>query len=205
MFVPDSVPTPSPRFRINRYRRLAWIGSGIAVVLSLLGVLLCWLNPGIGAPLRPGLDFTGGTLVEVGFSEAVDLTEVRSALTADGFGDATVFMERLVEGARHIEVQVIADTHGNVWAVGVRDCSVQRRHQKLIEESSSPVLTAEQQESIKAAAARLCLEAGYRNAGTVEFLYDPRTREFAFMEVNARLQVEQRCFHCTVGCRCLAG
>ena len=107
-----------------------------------------------------------------------------------GFGDATVFMERLVDGARHIEVQVIADTHGNAWSVGVRDCSVQRRHQKLIEESSSPVLTAEQEESIKDAAARLCLESGYRNAGTVEFLYDPGTREFAFMEVNARLQVE---------------
>ena len=107
-----------------------------------------------------------------------------------GFGNATVFMERLVEGARHIEVQVIADTHDNVWSVGVRDCSVQRRHQKLIEESSSPVLSDEQEESIKDAAARLCREAGYRNAGTVEFLYDPRTREFAFMEVNARLQVE---------------
>ncbi|MDJ0748508.1 MAG: carboxyl transferase domain-containing protein [Woeseiaceae bacterium] len=107
-----------------------------------------------------------------------------------GFGDATVFMERLVEGARHIEVQVIADTHDNVWSVGVRDCSVQRRHQKLIEESSSPVLSDEQEESIKDAAARLCHEAGYRNAGTVEFLYDPDTREFAFMEVNARLQVE---------------
>ena len=107
-----------------------------------------------------------------------------------GFGNATVFMERMFEGARHIEVQVIADTHGNVWSVGVRDCSVQRRHQKLIEESSSPVLTREQQDSIKDAAARLCREAGYRNAGTVEFLYDPSTREFAFMEVNARLQVE---------------
>ena len=106
------------------------------------------------------------------------------------FGDGTVFMERLVEGARHIEVQVIADTHGNVWSVGVRDCSVQRRNQKLIEESSSPVLTLEQEESVKAAAARLCKEAGYRNAGTVEFLYDPGSREFAFMEVNARLQVE---------------
>lgn len=107
-----------------------------------------------------------------------------------GFGDGTVFMERLVEGARHIEIQVIADTHGNVWPVGVRDCSVQRRNQKLIEESSSPVLTAEQEDSAKAAAARLCLEAGYRNAGTVEFLYDRDTEEFAFMEVNARLQVE---------------
>ncbi|MDJ0751662.1 MAG: carboxyl transferase domain-containing protein [Woeseiaceae bacterium] len=122
--------------------------------------------------------------------ELEDAFNSASSEALGGFGNATVFMERLFEGARHIEVQVIADTHGNVWAVGVRDCSVQRRHQKLIEESSSPVLTAEQEESIKNAAARLCLEAGYRNAGTVEFLYDPRKREFAFMEVNARLQVE---------------
>lgn len=107
-----------------------------------------------------------------------------------GFGDETVFMEHLVEGARHIEVQVIADHYGTVWPVGVRDCSVQRRNQKLIEESSSPVLDAQQEQEIQAAAARLCQLAGYRNAGTVEFLYDPRERKFAFMEVNARLQVE---------------
>ena len=124
------------------------------------------------------------------FEELDEAFKRASSEALGGFGDATVFMERLVEGARHIEVQVIADTHGNVWSVGVRDCSVQRRHQKLIEESSSPVLTDEQEQGIKDAAARLCLEAGYRNAGTVEFLYDPRTREFAFMEVNARLQVE---------------
>jgi len=106
------------------------------------------------------------------------------------FGDGTVFMEKMMEGARHIEVQVIADGQGNAWSVGVRDCSVQRRNQKLIEESSSPVLSAQQEEFIKLAAARLCLKAGYRNAGTVEFLYDPRKKSFAFMEVNARLQVE---------------
>ncbi len=116
--------------------------------------------------------------------------ERASSEALKGFGNATVFMERLVEGARHIEVQVIADQYGTVWPLGVRDCSIQRRNQKLIEESSSPVLNPQQEKTIKAAAARLCRMAGYRNAGTVEFLYDPETGSFAFMEVNARLQVE---------------
>ena len=109
---------------------------------------------------------------------------------AKSFGDGTVFLEKLMGGARHIEVQVIADQHGNVWSAGVRDCSIQRRNQKLIEESSSPVLTPEQETFIGEAAARLCRIAGYRNAGTVEFLFDPADGRFAFMEVNARLQVE---------------
>jgi acetyl/propionyl-CoA carboxylase alpha subunit/acetyl-CoA carboxylase carboxyltransferase component len=124
------------------------------------------------------------------FDELDEAFRRASSEALGSFGDATVFMERLVEGARHIEVQIIADTHDTVWSVGVRDCSVQRRHQKLIEESSSPVLSQEQEDGIRDAAARLCREAGYRNAGTVEFLYDPQTGEFAFMEVNARLQVE---------------
>ncbi|MCG8457614.1 MAG: ATP-grasp domain-containing protein, partial [Holophagales bacterium] len=106
------------------------------------------------------------------------------------FGDATVFFERLVQAARHIEVQVVADGKGGVWALGVRDCTLQRRHQKVLEETPSPALDAEQDAEVRAAAARLVLEAGYRNAGTVEFLYEPEDRTFAFMEVNARLQVE---------------
>jgi acetyl/propionyl-CoA carboxylase alpha subunit/acetyl-CoA carboxylase carboxyltransferase component len=106
------------------------------------------------------------------------------------FGDGTLLMERLVAPARHVEVQVIADGHGVAWAVGLRDCSYQRRNQKVIEESASPALTAEQQREIMEAARRLVLEAGYRNAATVEFLYEPATRRYSFMEVNARLQVE---------------
>ena len=90
--------------------------------------------------------------------------ERASSEALKSFGNATVFMEHLVEGARHVEVQVIADNQGTVWPVGVRDCSVQRRNQKLIEESSSPVLSEEQEESIRNAAARLCRLAGYRNA-----------------------------------------
>jgi acetyl/propionyl-CoA carboxylase alpha subunit/acetyl-CoA carboxylase carboxyltransferase component len=106
------------------------------------------------------------------------------------FGDATVFMEAMVTGGHHIEVQIIADAHGGVWAAGVRECSTQRRNQKVLEESASPVLTREQERELGAGAAELARLAGYENAGTVEFLYDPDTRRFAFLEVNTRLQVE---------------
>jgi acetyl/propionyl-CoA carboxylase alpha subunit/acetyl-CoA carboxylase carboxyltransferase component len=106
------------------------------------------------------------------------------------FGDGTLLIERLVSSARHIEVQVIADGHGTAWAVGVRDCSCQRRNQKVVEESSSPALTPRQEQEVMSAARRLALRAGYRNAGTIEFLYEPEERRFSFMEVNARLQVE---------------
>ena len=106
------------------------------------------------------------------------------------FADPVVFMERLVEGGRHIEVQVIADAHGGVWAPGVRDCSIQRRNQKLIEESSSPALRPEQDADLRTAAKALVLAAGYVGAGTVEFLYQPDEELFTFLEVNTRLQVE---------------
>ncbi|MEQ6899931.1 carboxyl transferase domain-containing protein [Nocardioides sp. YIM 152588] len=106
------------------------------------------------------------------------------------FGSGVVFLERLVTGARHVEVQVIADGQGTAWAVGVRDCSVQRRNQKVIEESASPLLEAQQAEDLKASAERLALAVGYAGAGTVEFLYHPGERTFAFLEVNTRLQVE---------------
>jgi acetyl/propionyl-CoA carboxylase alpha subunit/acetyl-CoA carboxylase carboxyltransferase component len=116
-----------------------------------------------------------------------------------GFGDATVFMERLLDGARHVEVQILGDGQGTTWALGVRDCTVQRRNQKVIEESPSPALSPEQQRELCEAAARLGERAGYRNAGTVEFLYDPRERRFSFMEVNARLQVEHPVTELTTG------
>ena len=106
------------------------------------------------------------------------------------FGDGTLLLEKLVTDARHVEVQIMADGHGTAWAVGVRDCSYQRRNQKVIEESSSPALTSEQERELMDAARRLVLLAGYRNAGTVEFLYEPAHKRFSFMEVNARLQVE---------------
>ncbi len=115
------------------------------------------------------------------------------------FGNDTVFLEQLLTGSRHIEVQVIADNYGTVWPVGVRDCSVQRRHQKLLEEAPSPALTSEQDAEVRAAAARLAEAIGYTNAGTVEFLYDEVSGRFVFMEVNARLQVEHPVTEATTG------
>jgi acetyl/propionyl-CoA carboxylase alpha subunit len=122
-----------------------------------------------------------------------ELTEAyeRTSLEAErAFGSGVVFLERLVSGARHVEVQVIADGQGTAWALGVRDCSVQRRNQKVIEESASPVLAPAQVSELKAAAERLALAVEYRGAGTVEFLYHPGEKLFAFLEVNTRLQVE---------------
>jgi len=115
------------------------------------------------------------------------------------FGDPTVFLEQAVTGARHIEVQIIADHHGTTWAVGVRDCTIQRRHQKILEEAPSPALTREQDQELRRIAVRLSQAAGYRNAGTVEFLYEPRQQRFVFMEMNTRLQVEHPVTECTTG------
>ncbi|MDJ0362798.1 biotin carboxylase N-terminal domain-containing protein [Rhodococcus sp. H29-C3] len=115
------------------------------------------------------------------------------------FGDPVVFIERLVTDARHVEVQVIADNHGNVWAPGVRDCSIQRRNQKVIEESSSPLLTQEQADHLRAVSAELVLAAGYTGAGTVEYLYQPEQKIFTFLEVNTRLQVEHPITEFTTG------
>jgi len=105
------------------------------------------------------------------------------------FGNPDVYMERFVDGPRHVEIQVIADAFGNVVHLGERECSVQRRHQKLLEESPSPALSPELREEMGRAAIALCRHAGYVNAGTVEFLVD-RQRRFYFMELNARVQVE---------------
>ena len=106
------------------------------------------------------------------------------------FGSGVVFLERLVTGARHVEVQVIADGEGTAWALGVRDCSIQRRNQKVIEESASPVLSPDEISHVKASAERLAVAVGYSGAATVEFLYHPGEQLFAFLEVNTRLQVE---------------
>ena len=115
------------------------------------------------------------------------------------FGDPVVFIERLVTDARHVEVQVIADTHGNVWAPGVRDCSIQRKNQKVIEESASPLLTAEQSDHLRSVSADLVRAAGYCGAGTVEYLYQPHLKTFTFLEVNTRLQVEHPITEVTTG------
>ncbi|HEV3510142.1 MAG TPA: carboxyl transferase domain-containing protein [Candidatus Sulfotelmatobacter sp.] len=115
------------------------------------------------------------------------------------FGDPTVYLEQLVQGAHHVEVQIMADRYGTTWDMGVRDCSIQRRHQKVFEETPSPVLSRQEDEEIRQAAVRLSRAASYCNVGTVEFLYDPETHRSWFMEVNTRLQVEHPVTECTTG------
>ncbi|MFD6564203.1 carboxyl transferase domain-containing protein [Micromonospora profundi] len=132
-------------------------------------------------------------------AELIDAYERTSQEAARAFGSGIVFLERLVTGARHVEVQVIADGQGTAWALGVRDCSVQRRNQKVIEESASPVLSPEQAAELKTSAERLAIAVGYRGAATVEFLYHPGDRLFAFLEVNTRLQVEHPITELTTG------
>ena len=117
----------------------------------------------------------------------------------DAFGDDSVLLEKLIEPARHVEVQVIADGQGRAWAVGVRDCSLQRRNQKVIEESRSPVLSADRERELGDAAVRLVLLAGYQGAATVEFLYQAEHDLLSFMEVNTRLQVEHPVTESTTG------
>ncbi len=116
--------------------------------------------------------------------------ETASAEAASAFGDGTVFVEPYVEHGRHVEVQVVGDHHGDVLVLGERDCSIQRRHQKVVEEAPAPdidgAVVAAMQEAARAAAAAI----GYVGAGTVEFLYDPARERFSFLEMNTRLQVE---------------
>jgi acetyl-CoA carboxylase, biotin carboxylase subunit len=123
---------------------------------------------------------------------AEDLDEAFATAAGEAgaaFGDSTMYVEKAVVPARHVEIQVLCDHHGNVLTLGERECSIQRRHQKLIEESPSTALTPELREAMEAAAERACRAVGYRNAGTFEFLLGP-DGSFYFIELNARLQVE---------------
>jgi acetyl-CoA carboxylase, biotin carboxylase subunit len=133
----------------------------------------------------------GGRGMRIARNEPSLMTGFHSARSEAqaAFGDGTVYLEKFVENPRHIEVQILADKHGKVLHLGERDCSIQRRHQKLIEESPSPALTPELRERICAAAVKVAVAANYHNAGTVEFLLG-RDGNFYFIEVNARIQVE---------------
>ncbi|HET9782194.1 MAG TPA: acetyl-CoA carboxylase biotin carboxylase subunit [Candidatus Dormibacteraeota bacterium] len=132
----------------------------------------------------------GGIGMKVVESEKELTAAIESTAQAarSAFGDATVYLERYVRKPRHIEIQVICDSHGHAVHLGERECSIQRRHQKIMEETPSPVLTAELRAAMGDAAIRAATAAGYVNAGTVEFIFS--NGEFFFLEVNARLQVE---------------
>jgi acetyl-CoA carboxylase biotin carboxylase subunit len=122
---------------------------------------------------------------EASLTSAIGVTRAE-ALAA--FGDDTVYMEKFLENPRHIEFQVLADNHGNVVHLFERDCSMQRRHQKVMEEAPAPGITPEQRANIGERCVQACRDVGYRNAGTFEFLF--QDGEFYFIEMNTRLQVE---------------
>ena len=120
--------------------------------------------------------------------ELVRAIEATQSVAATNFGDSTVFIEKYLEKPRHIEFQLLADEHGNVIHVGDRECSIQRRHQKLLEEAPSPIMTEELREQMGGSAVKAAEYIGYKSAGTVEFLYD--NGEYYFLEMNTRIQVE---------------
>jgi len=132
----------------------------------------------------------GGRGMRVVHSEAslASAITVTKAEARAAFGNDVVYMEKFLEKPRHVEIQVLADGHGNAVHLGERDCSMQRRHQKVIEEAPAPGITEEQRRDIGARCVEACLEIGYRSAGTFEFLY--QDGEFYFIEMNTRLQVE---------------
>ena len=169
-----------------------------------------------GVPLVPGTDGSASlgeiqrAAAEIGFpvllkataggggkgmrlvEEADGLEDAFGAASAEAdaaFGDGSLYLEKVVSPARHVEIQVLCDTHGNVLTLGERECSIQRRHQKLVEESPSPALSEETRAEMEESVARACAAVGYRGAGTFEFLLGPEGEPY-FIEVNCRLQVE---------------
>ncbi len=132
----------------------------------------------------------GGRGMRVVHSEATLLNSISltKAEAGTAFGNDTVYMEKFLENPRHVEFQVLADTHGNAIHLGERDCSMQRRHQKVVEEAPAPGITEEQRRRIGERCAEACRKIGYRGAGTFEFLYE--NGEFYFIEMNTRVQVE---------------
>jgi acetyl-CoA carboxylase biotin carboxylase subunit len=146
----------------------------------------------IGFPLLLKATAGGGGKGMRLVTDAADLEDAYRTASNEAeaaFGDGTMYVEKALVPARHVEIQVLCDTHGNVLTLGERECSIQRRHQKLIEESPSAALTPETREAMEDAAERACRSVAYRNAGTFEFLLGP-DGSFYFIELNARLQVE---------------
>jgi acetyl-CoA carboxylase biotin carboxylase subunit len=150
------------------------------------------LAPAIGFPilLKAAAGGGGRGMRLVATAEQLDDAYATASAEADAaFGDGSLYVEKALVPARHVEIQVLADGQGGVLTLGERECSIQRRHQKLVEESPSPALSPALREEMETAAERACRETGYTNAGTLEFLLGP-DGAFYFIELNARLQVE---------------
>jgi acetyl-CoA carboxylase biotin carboxylase subunit len=205
---------------------LVFIGPG-AEVMALLGdkIQAKEAMQAAGVPLVPGTDGTASLTAarsaasDLGYpvllkaaaggggkgmrlvADSGELDGAYAAASAEAeaaFGDGLLYVERALIPARHVEIQVLADRDGNVLTLGERECSIQRRHQKLIEESPSPALTAETREAMEAGVERACRHVGYENAGTFEFLIGPDGNPY-FIEVNCRLQVEHPVSELTTG------
>jgi acetyl-CoA carboxylase biotin carboxylase subunit len=178
--------------------RATVIKAGVPVVPGTEGVgnltneELLAAAPGIGFPLLIKATAGGGGK---GMREVRSLEEMPALLQSarreaeSAFGDGNVYLEKLVEGARHIEIQILADTYGNVIHLGERECSLQRRHQKLLEEAPSPAVDEELREIMGGVAVKAAKAVDYVNAGTIEFLLD-KDKNYYFLEMNTRLQVE---------------
>ena len=199
---------------------LAWVGPSPEAIEQMGDKITAKaLAADSGVPTLPGSEDPGEAEV-VGFpllvkasaggggkgmrivESAEDLEEaVASARreAASGFGDDRVFLERYVSRARHIEIQILGDSHGGVVHLGERECSIQRRHQKIVEESPSPRVDPAMRDAMGEAALSLARALNYESAGTVEFLVDDDTGEFFFLEVNTRLQVEHPVTECVTG------
>ena len=148
---------------------------------------------GIGLPVMMKAAAGGGgrgMKVVNGYGEMERAFMAASAEARSAFGDETLYLERFIRNARHIEVQVLGDRYGNVIHLGERDCSLQRRHQKIIEEAPAPGISEELRMEIRRAAVTLARCMNYESAGTVEFIYDEDDKKFYFLEMNTRIQVE---------------
>ena len=174
--------------------------AGVPVVPGSVGILkdvedAIKTSETVGFPLMLKATAGGGGRGMRVVHKVEELENAFHAVTTEAknaFGNGDMYMERFIQNPKHIEVQILADKHGNVIHLGERECTIQRRHQKLLEEAPSISLTPELRASIGEASVKGCKEIGYDSVGTIEYLFDSKTKEFFFMEMNTRIQVE----HC---------
>ena len=192
---PEAIRDMGDKIRARR----TMIAAGVPVVpgtdseTELSDKELIELAKGIGYPLLVKASAGGGGKGMRRVDEAAELPgaiEAARREAAKAFSNDTVYIERMILGARHVEIQVLADSHGNVIHLGERECSLQRRHQKVLEECPSPAVSPELRAKMGAAAVEAARATGYVSAGTVEFLLDANGEDFYFLEMNTRLQVE---------------